>query len=61
LIEGEPMRIRVVKPKPLSRDEQTKKPASEAQMTLAVQSWVKEFKSSKETRRAKNIWQSQKA
>ena len=43
------MRIRVVKPKPLSEDEKVKKPASEAQMTLAVQSWVKEFKSSKAT------------
>jgi hypothetical protein len=55
------MRIRVVKPKQLTEDEKVKKPASEAQMTSAVQSWVKEFKSSKETSRKMSIWQSQKS
>jgi hypothetical protein len=55
------MRIRVVKPKQLTEDKKAKQPASEAQLTSSVQSWVKEFKSSKETSRRTNIWQSQKS
>ena len=55
------MKIRVVKPQQPAEDEKAKKPASEVEMTLAVQSWVKEFKSSKEAYRSPDIWQSQKA
>ncbi len=55
------MKIKVVKPRQPAEDEKAKKPASEVEMTLAVQSWVKEFKSSKEAHRNLNIWESQKA
>ena len=55
------MTIKVVKPKQLIEDEKAKEPTSEAQLTFAVQSWVKEFRTSKETSRKANIWQSQKS
>lgn len=54
------MEIRVVKPSQVSEDEKEKKPTDEAQMLRAVQSWVKEFKSSKATTRKADFRQLQK-
>ena len=54
------MEIRVVKPTQASEDEKAKKPTDEAQMMRAVQSWVKEFKSSKATSRKADVRRLQK-
>ena len=55
------MGIKIVKPTEPAEGDKDKKPADEAQMLRAVQSWVNEFRSSKETNRRPNLWQSQKS
>ena len=54
------MGIRIVKPTEPAEGEKDKKQVDEAQMLRAVQSWVNEFRSSKETNRRPDLWQSPK-